>query len=395
MDKPRFQGMLYRYTIMMEPQDKQWVYALDLPAEYPHQLKKNGLYQLINTDNPKKRAEYKMTSYTRYQTGYITKMEYRHNLQLPGEPSERIIQLVKQLHGFDQPAEAFIQSVLNHYKTEKFHYTLMPPLMEENPIETFLFEKRYGFCSHYATAFVYLMRVAGIPARVVGGYQGGELNKTGNFLEIRQANAHAWVEVWLKNKGWTRFDPTASIAPERVEQDVNIDLQIATGAINFTPANTNTDKVLSWVKQARQFWGSIDYNWKRWVINYTSFNQTRFLSSIGIHDMKTMAFWLFVFICFMAALFDWTALRTKKLAIDKDLKHYQLFCKKLAKAGFHKANGETAQQFSKRIKEHRPDLADKVDKITRLFIKIRYQQDNAENDILSLKKLILNFNTRL
>ncbi|MCK5188720.1 MAG: DUF3488 domain-containing transglutaminase family protein, partial [Methylococcales bacterium] len=208
LDKLSHTGLPYQYTLMMEPQDKNWVFALDMPTSFPRSLKKNALYQLINEDNPNQRAEYKITSYPQYNTGHISKTELKDNLQLPGNPSENIKQLVAQLHGFDKPAEIFIQSILNHFRNENFHYTLMPPLMEEDPIDTFLFESRYGFCSHYATAFVYLLRVADIPARVVGGYQGGELNKAGGFLEIRQANAHAWAEVWLPNKGWTRFDPT-------------------------------------------------------------------------------------------------------------------------------------------------------------------------------------------
>ncbi|HBA65171.1 MAG TPA: DUF3488 domain-containing protein, partial [Methylococcaceae bacterium] len=100
--------------------------------------------------------------------------------------------------------------VLQHFNRENFSYTLTPPLMENNPIETFLFETRSGFCSHYAAAFTYLMRVADIPARVVTGYHGGVLNPVGNFLEIRQADAHAWTEVWLENRGWVRVDPTAA-----------------------------------------------------------------------------------------------------------------------------------------------------------------------------------------
>lgn len=391
MDKPSFKGTPYRYTLMMEPQDKNWVFALDLPTEYPTSLKRNGLYQLINNDNPDERAEYKISSYPQYNTGYITKMEFWDNLQLPEEPSEKTTQLVKQLHGFNQPTIVFIQSVLNHFKTENFYYTLMPPLMEENPIETFLFETRQGFCSHYATAFVYLMRVANIPARVVGGYQGGEMNKTGNFLEIRQANAHAWVEVWLKNKGWTRFDPTAAIAPERVEQDVNIDLQIATGTINFTPTLINAENALSWIKQARQLWGNVDYNWQRWVINYTSANQSKFLSSLGINNIKSMAYWLVISISVITIFLAWNILKNSTFKIDKELKLYQLFCKKLARAGLHKNRGETAQSFSRTIQNQRPDLAQKVKKITSLFIKIRYQKNVSDQDHLLLKTLVLNF----
>ncbi len=391
LDKLSNIGLPYQYTLMMEPQDKHWVFALDMATSFPQSLKKNAVYQLINKDNPNERAEYKITSYTQYNTGQIAKKELKENIQLPGEPSDNIKQLVAQLHGFDQPAEIFIQSILNHFREEKFYYTLMPPLMEENPIEKFLFETRYGFCSHYATAFVYLLRVADIPARVVGGYQGGELNKAGGFLEIRQANAHAWAEVWLLNKGWTRFDPTAAIAPERIEQDVNIDLQLATGLVNFMPVNINAIKALSWMKKARQLWGSVDYSWQRWVINYTSENQSKFLSSFGINDFKSMAYSLVSTIGLITLVLAWFILKTRQTKIDKELLVYQLFCRKLAKAGVYKSKGETAQNFSRRIQKQYPEQADGINKITSIFIKIRYQKELAEEDFILLRKEVVGF----
>ncbi|MCK5121681.1 MAG: DUF3488 domain-containing transglutaminase family protein [Methylococcales bacterium] len=391
LDKPSYSGSAYQYTLMMEPQDKDWVFALDMPTTYPQSLKKNALYQLINRDNTGERAEYKISSSPHYNTGYITKTERKDNLQLPAEPSEKIRQLVSQLHGFDQAAEIFIQAVLDHFTNENFHYTLMPPLMEDKPIETFLFESRYGFCSHYATAFVYLMRVAGIPARVVGGYQGGELNKVGGFLEIKQANAHAWVEVWLSGKGWTRFDPTAAIAPERIEQDVNIDLQIATGLVNFTPVHVNASKALSWMKQATQAWGSIEYSWQRWVINYTSDTQFKFLASLGIHSIKSMVYWLVGSIGLITCFLAWLILKNKASKLDKELILYQQFCKKLAKAGIYKQRGETALGFSLRAQKQRPDLADNINKITEFFIRIRYEKQTEDEFSSLLKQAIAQF----
>lgn len=393
LDKTSYTGEPYQYTLMMEPQDKGWIFALDMSSTYPQYLTKNALYQLINNDNPGKRAEYKITSFPQYNTGNISNTERQQSLQIPSKPSAKIKQLVAQLHGFDQPAEVFIQSLLNHFRHENFYYTLMPPLMEENPIETFLLETRYGFCSHYATAFVYLMRVAGIPARVVAGYQGGEFNEMGDFLEIRQANAHAWTEVWLNNKGWTRFDPTAAIAPERIEQDVNIDLQIATGLVNFSTANTNVREMLSWMKTTKQLWGGINYSWQRWVINYSTKNQTNFLSSIGINDIKSMAYWLVASIGLITFLLAWVILKTKSIKVDKELMLYQLYCKKLEKAGIDKKLGETAIDFSMRVQKQRPDIAREVEKITNIFIRLRYGKELMQEDFMLLKNEVSNLKT--
>lgn len=380
-----YSGRQYQYTLMIEAQDKNWVFALDMPESFPQSLRKNQQYQLINLENKHQRAEYKFTSYTQYNTGDITQIERKDNLQLPAEASDNIKQLVKQLHGFGPDPEVFIQSLLSYFKNENFHYTLRPPLMGDKPIDTFLFERRYGFCSHYATAFVYLMRVAGFPARVVGGYQGGEFNQLGGFLEIKQANAHAWAEVWLEGKGWVRFDPTAAIAPERIEQDVNIDLQISTGVVNFSPMFTDASKALSWMKQARQLWSNIDYSWQRWVINYDSNNQSKFLSSWGIDDIKTIFYWLLSSIAFITAILAWIILRKKQRKIEKEQMLYLLFCKKMAKAGVEKQAGETVQSFCLRIQKQCPELAEQVLKITKIYTRLRYEKNAMEDDMLLLK----------
>ncbi|MGZ8163910.1 MAG: transglutaminase TgpA family protein [Methylobacter sp.] len=386
INKPVVTGTPYQYTLLMEPQDKHWVFALDMPAEFSLPLRQNANYQLITSENPDKRAEYKVTSYPKYNTGPLTHADYIDATQLPGEPSGKIKQLVKQLHGFDDTPENFIKQLLNHFRKEDFHYTLTPPLMEENPIETFLFETRYGFCSHYAAAFVYLMRAANIPARVVTGYQGGELNRAGNFLEIRQANAHAWTEVWLENQGWVRFDPTAAIAPERIEQDVNLGQLMPNGIISFAPgANVN------WLKQARQLWGNIDYNWQRWVINYDSLNQSRFLSSLGIDDIKAMMYWMMALIALITAVLSWFLLHQKQQTIDKAVLIYNRFCKKLAKRGLSRGAGEGAKDFAERIKIKLPNHAKDIDRITAVFIDLRYGKNANPDDLTRFSSLVAEF----
>jgi transglutaminase-like putative cysteine protease len=383
---PVVSGTAYQYTIMMEPQDKKWVFGLDMPTEFSTLLTLNAGYQLITLESADKRAEYKVTSYPEYNTGLINVSENKTATQLPGEPSERINQLVTQLHGFDSAPDIFIQQLLNHFKTEDFHYTLTPPLLDENPIESFLFKTRYGFCSHYASAFVYLMRVAHIPARVVTGYQGGELNKSGNFLEIRQADAHAWAEVWLKDRGWVRIDPTASIAPERIERDSNVDLQTIYGVagVNHYLPQTTYD----WLKKTRQLWSSVDYSWQRWVINYDNKSQTNFLSSFGINDIKIMVYWMIGLIGLITAVLCWFLLYQKPKTTDQVLLAYKRFCKKLTKHGLLRAAGEGAKDFAERLKIKFPEQAADIDQITGLFIKLRYERSATPQDLQQLKILV-------
>jgi protein-glutamine gamma-glutamyltransferase len=385
LDQPTFAGTPYQYTLLMEAQEKNWVFALDLPAQFSAPLERNGHYQLINPENANKRAEYQITSYPLYNTGNLTSLEYQDSTQLPREPSERVKQLVTQLHGFENQPELFIGELLRYFKTQDFHYTLTPPLMEENPIESFLFDKRRGFCSHYASAFVYLMRVAGIPARVVTGYQGGKLNTVGNFLEIRQANAHAWAEVWLNQKGWLRVDPTEAVAPERIEQQIDLDLLQLGGEIRFNPKKGN------WLEQTRQLWNSVDYQWQRWVVNYDSINQSDFLSTFGIHDMKTMLRWLMILIAVITVLLSGLLLYQKQKKLDPVLLLYLRFCKKLEPAGLIRFNREGASDFAERAKRALPDQADAIARITAIFIRLRYGKKANRDDLARLARLVALF----
>jgi hypothetical protein len=157
------------------------------------------------------------------------------------------------------------------------------------------------------------------------------------------------------------------------------------------PIDINTTRAFSWMKQARQLWGSVDYSWQRWVINYTSENQSKFLSSLGINNFKSMAYSLVSTIGLITLVLAWFILKSTTTNVDKELLVYQLFCKKLAKAGVYKGKGETAQNFSRRIQKQFPELADVINNITSVFIKIRYQKELTEEDFVLLKKEVARF----
>lgn len=384
---PQISGERYSYSVLMEAQEKAWVFALELPTAISANLRQNSNYQLLTIENPNKRSEYKIVSYTQYNTGELSDSERTNALQLPAEPSDKIKQLVSQLQGFDSPAENFITELLNHFRKEDFHYTLTPPLMESNPIESFLFETRHGFCSHYASAFVYLMRVAHIPARVVTGYQGGEFNKLGNFLEIRQSDAHAWAEVWLAGRGWTRFDPTAAIAPERIEQDSSMQ-QITEGLISF---NTAPSITADWLKTTRQLWRNIDYQWQHWVISYNTINQLKLLSNWGIDNIRDMLRSLLIIGGIIAGLLTTLLLYQKQKKLDPVLAHYQIFIKKLQKIDLIKADTEGAKDFAKRAIIVLPEKAQAIEQITQLFIKLRYGRQPNKIDLKTFTQLIKAF----
>jgi len=387
-DKLTFSGKAHQYNLLLEPQSRNWVYALDMPARFDASLQRNGNYQLTSLVKPGEAAAYSLVSYPQYNTGYITKTEYRENLQLPGEPSERIVNLVKQLHGFEGKPELFIQQLLDYFRGQHFSYSLQPPLMENSPVETFLFDARSGFCNHYATAFVYLMRVADIPARVVGGYQGGEFNAVGQFLEIRQANAHAWAEVWLEGKGWTRVDPTTAIAPNRVEQDINVEMQTETGAVSLTPIEANQRAGVFGLKQAAQLWNSLDYHWQHWIVSYSRENQSSLLAVLGIDSLLGSVFGVVASMGLAMLLLAGWLLRARHKAEDPSVILYRQFCKKMAKAGLVIRPSEGANDFAVRVKIQKPETADLIDEITRIFVRLRYHRSPSRHDLKLLKKRI-------
>ncbi|TPQ25143.1 DUF3488 and DUF4129 domain-containing transglutaminase family protein [Methylomonas koyamae] len=386
-DQPVFSGKTYAYTLMMEPQKQNWVFALELPSTFSAGLRRNELYQLTTNKDPGDRAEYRISSTPVYNTGDINPAESRENLQLPGKPSEQIGNLIAQLRGGETSPEVLIANLMQYFHRENFRYTLNPEPMPEHPVDTFLFERRAGFCSHYATAFVYLLRAAEIPARVVGGYQGGRFNTLGGFLEIRQADAHAWAEVWLDGKGWVRFDPTAAIAPERIEQSVNVDLQIASGAVNFSPIQLDA-KTLTWLQRSRQLWQNVDYQWQRWVINYDTANQQALLQSLGIDDFVKLGYWLVLSVSGLGGLLAWRLLRPNRRRRDPVLLAYRQFCDKLRQAGVDFGPGDGPQTLAQRAKSARPDLADAIERIATVFIRLRYEPCTAAEDLQVLKALV-------
>lgn len=391
LSQTNYQGTACSYTLLLEAQEKNWVFALELPEQYDESLDKTGDYQLTSNINPNKRNEYHIVSYAQYNTGALSSIEYQDSIQLPANPSDRIKNLVQQLHGFEHQPEVFIQQLLSYFKTEQFRYTLTPPEMVNNPIETFLFEKRAGFCSHYATAFVYLMRVAGIPARVVTGYQGGTYNAMGNFLEVRQADAHAWAEVWLENKGWVRVDPTAAVAPERVEQAVDVDLLQLGAEVHF---DNGQDKQRSLFAQVMELWNSVDYQWQRWVVNYNTDNQADFLSALGIRNIRAMITALMLIAAIFIIVFMLLLLRAKRKKTDMVLILYQRFCRKLQPLGLVRDTGEGAINFGERAKSKLPKQSAAIDDITAHFLKLRYGKPAHRDDLARFAKAVTLFKVR-
>jgi len=393
---PEFSGPAYHYTVTLEPHHKKWVFALDLPKVFPDDLAQTPDYLLLTPQKISERRQYTIISYPNYRTGELSPAERERGLQLPEKPSARILRLVERWRQSSQEPRQIVNKALLHFREEPFIYTLNPPPIHDKLVDTFLFETRKGFCEHYATAFVYLMRVAEIPARVVTGYQGGQWNPVGKFLEVRQADAHAWAEVWLPGSGWTRIDPTAAVAPHRIEQGINLDQQMADHEVNFAPvewalADAAFD-LHNWYYQAHLVWSSVDHAWNQWVLSYNPANQKRFWEALGIIDWRGLVTWLTALLVLCGALVGlWLRPRRKPKTADPAVTAYNRFLKKLARNGLVKRTGEGPRDFALRAASERPDAKEAIGTITTLFLRIRYGRQADPRDVDQLRRRVKTF----
>ncbi len=250
-------------------------------------------------------------------------------------------------------------------------------------MDGFLFETRQGFCENFASAFTVLMRAAGIPSRVVTGYQGGELNELGNFLTVRQRDAHAWSEVWLgETEGWVRVDPTGAVAPSRIESGMEaaIPRPIGPRALNIQAS----EPVRRAWRNLRQGWEALNNAWNEWVLGYGPERQRRLLNQFGIDSTSftRLAVWLiFCVLALLAAISLLLARRPRTR--DPAVRAYRRFQSKLARAGIDRDPGEGPLDFSERVTRARPDLAADVQRITELYVSIRYAREGGDARVLS------------
>ncbi|HMM54371.1 MAG TPA: DUF3488 and transglutaminase-like domain-containing protein [Candidatus Desulfobacillus sp.] len=371
------------YTVTLEPHNRRWLYALDVPLAAPPDAHLSAEYQVLAKAPVRSRIRYEMRSAPSLalDTGAHA-ASLQPYLDLPAN-NPRIRALAAQWRRESPDEGAIIARMLRHFRGEKFFYTLTPPLLGEDGVDQFLFETRRGFCEHYASAFVFAMRAAGIPARVVTGYQGGERNPVDGWLTVRQSDAHAWAEVWLAGKGWLRVDPTAAIAPERVEAG----LASALPAGEPLPFLARAD--LSWLRQLRFRWEAVGNAWNQWVLGYDSQRQRELLSRLGMRepDWRAMTA-LMTVLCatLLAGLAAWVLRR--QASTDRVQLAWQRLGRKLARSGLERCPWEGPRDYSLRVAQARPDLAQDVRAIAALYIGLRYGKLAGKASLQQLEKRV-------
>ena len=368
-------GEPVRYDVTMEPHRQNWMFALDLPD--PQALPPNsaltGYHQLLSRSLLKDRLSYTVTSYPAYRLDPEMSPQWqRSNLRIPENFNPRAQALAQQWRAEGLTSQQLVERALRLFRSEQFYYTLEPPPLGRDSVDDFLFSTRRGFCEHYASAFTVLMRAAGVPARVVVGYLGGELNDAGGWYTVRQSDAHAWAEVWLEGRGWVRVDPTAAVAPSRIE----------TGLSEALPASELPSFLrrggLSWFDYTRlradTAWDYLNVAWDQWVLGFDTDKQFGLLSRFGLGDWQKMVLALTVAVTVFMALVGAMALRQVRAAAPKDeaLRLWRRATRVLAAQGLPQAPHEGPRDYAERVAQQRPDLAPAMNALAHAYVEARY-----------------------
>ncbi len=375
-------GKAVEYTISLEPSQDKRVFALDVLGRLPYGYRVSDDFQVFSGLRVRTRKNVRMRSYPEYRLTELSAEDRQRALRLPegAHPEARL--LAQRWRAQYRTDRALVEHALDYFNEQPFYYTLQPPLLAEDTVDEFLFSTRQGFCEHFAAAFTVLMRSAGVPARVVTGYQGGELNPLGDYLIVRQRDAHAWTEVWLTGEGWVRVDPTAAVSPQRIIAGIDAVIPQATGPVLLGIA-PGSGVARAW-KRARLLLETANHTWNQWVIGYGPRRQQRLLQHFGF-GAKQWSVLVFTLVGIVAALVVVLALWMRRQTRTQDpvARAYQRLCGKLARTGVKRHPSEGPRDFCARVCRERPDLAQQVRRLTKLYIELRYAGSAADTRMFS------------
>ncbi|KUM44064.1 transglutaminase TgpA family protein [Pseudomonas sp. EpS/L25] len=371
-------GPTLGYQIIMEPSGRPWLYGLDVARSDQRDVRLASDFHLQRRRPVDQALRYQVTSWPQAvrEAGRLSASSQRRALQLPagGEPRTRA--WVARLKARDPRPEALAEAILAYFRQQPFVYTLQPPTASVDAIDAFLFDNRRGFCAHYAGAMTFALRVAGIPARVVAGYQGGEFNAAGGYLLVQQFDAHAWVEFWLPERGWVSVDPTAQVAPTRIERGLQEALAAQGAANEFladNPFAANRYRNLAWLTSLRLGWDRINYGWQRWVLNYEGETQgDLFKRLLGEGGLQRLGLVLALLVLAVLGLMALLVLRPWQRSPDPLLARFGQFERLLARQGVARQGGEAAGAFARRAMQSLPAAQAEIAAFTEAFQAQRY-----------------------
>ncbi|MDP1653241.1 MAG: DUF3488 and transglutaminase-like domain-containing protein [Rhodocyclaceae bacterium] len=375
----------YDYTVTLEPHNKPWLFALELPATLPPEAFATGDFQLHARKLVRERLRYDMRSQPAVEYFSERLDVLAEALDLPDGFNPRTTKLGAGWTADGSSDAQRVQRAIDFMRDRQLIYTLRPPLMSLQVADEFLFDHRRGFCEHFSAAFVVLMRAAGVPARVVTGYQGGERNPVDDTWVIRQSDAHAWAEVWLEQRGWVRVDPTAVSAPARIEE--NLAAALPAGE----PLPFLAGRGLDWLRDVRYRWWAVNNAWNQWVLGFNPQRQLELLEKLGMQapDWRKMT----------AALATLSGLVLLALAggllwrrprLDPAQRQWQRAAHRLEKRGLPRHAWEGPQDYAVRVAAELPAVADDIRAIAALYAGLRYGT-SPDNSLATLRRRVAAF----
>ena len=377
------QGESLSYSVLMQPSGRPWLYALDVAELRSGDGLMMADFHLRRPQAVDQPLLYGVTSWPQaLREPGAAPASLDRALRLPETGNPRSRSWAAELRREHGEPEAVVQALLRHFNREPFAYTLRPSPVGREIVDDFLFDTRNGFCIHYAGAMTFVLRAAGIPARVVVGYQGGEVNPGGDYLSVRQFDAHAWVEYWLAERGWVSVDPTFQVAPERIEQG----LEQALGSEAFLediPLSLLHYRDVGWLNQLRHGWESLNFGWQRWVLGYQGERQLEVLRGLfGRFDERQLGLWMVVSGSVLVLLLAMVLLRPWRREQDAQLRLFMRYQALLARRGLVRAHGEGPRAFAERAAQALPAQRESILEFARRYEAARYAGEPTDENEL-------------
>jgi transglutaminase-like putative cysteine protease len=369
-------GLRLRYELTLEPMRSRWLFALDMPdpRELPPDSRIEHGGALVMDRLITERRLIRGVAAPRYRLDPVLDADDRErDTLLPEDSNPRAAALAKKWRDQGMDDGAIVNAALRMFHDELFYYTLEPPRLGRHTADEFLFDTRRGFCEHYSSAFAVLMRSAGIPARVVTGYQGMAANDFSDYYVVRQSDAHAWDEVWLEGRGWVRVDPTAMVDPTRIEQST---LALMEGLSRRGEGLGDLQRLRYMLEDQ---WDAINASWNRWVLGYGPEMQQRFLSLFGLADQRSMLLALTLGICGVLVVVGLLAMRgsTPPRVTERALLLWRDAARRLARFGYAQRPDEGPRDFVQRVIGREPDLADPLHVVLDAYLRLRYAGEHS------------------
>ncbi|MCW2292915.1 transglutaminase-like putative cysteine protease [Pseudomonas sp. BIGb0408] len=372
-------GEPLRYSIVMQPTTRPWLFALDVAQTDLQGTRQMGDFRLQRNRPVDRALLYDVSSWPQA----IREPHERRNgmqtwLRLPQQGDARSRAWAQELRQQHPQDEQLVAALLGHFNRQPYVYTLTPTPLGADSIDEFLFDTRSGFCAHYAGAMTFVLRAAGIPSRVVAGYQGGELSGNGRYVQVRQFDAHAWVEYWQAGKGWTSVDPTFQVAPERIEQGLEQALAGEQSFLADSPFSPLRYRNLTWLNELRLAWDDLNYGWQRWVLGYQGAQQFELLQRwFGQVDSGRLILALVGGGGLLLGLLSLWLFKPWRVERDSLLRVFVRFERLLAQHGVRRDTGEGPRAFAARAAQALPGQAEAIAAFVRAYEAQRYAGQNV------------------